>query len=356
MSNASANTLVLCDKALHTGDLSKEEIMQLLESPEEFHPVIFEAANTLRDQEVGNDVHLRGLIEFSNYCKRVCKYCGIRSGMINLKRYRMEIREIIEASKNAEGLGYRSVVLQSGEDPYFNADRLCEIVTGIKEVTDLAITLSAGEYSYGDYKKIYESGADRYLLRFETSDEASYQWMHPDSSLQERLSCLYALREIGYQVGSGFMVGLPGETSAILADNLLLLKKLDVDMVGIGPFIPSPGTPMSNENGGTFENTLLTVALTRLILRNVHIPATTAMGSLEPGGRELTLKAGANVVMPNVTPLQYRELYQLYPNKICLQDDPVHCRKCITGKITAMGRTISTEHGHSLKRGENNNG
>ena len=340
----------ICEKAKQTGDLSREEIISLLQCPDSQASIIFDAANEVREREMGNDVHLRGLIEFSNYCKRICVYCGLRAGIADLKRYRMEIDAIVAAAQNAESLGYRSVVLQSGEDPYYTADRIAKVVDGIKNTTDLAVTLSCGEYSKNDYKIMKDAGADRYLLRFETSDEKLYRFLHPDSELKDRLSCLYDLGALDFQVGSGFMVGLPGETAEIAADNLLLLKELDVDMAGIGPFIPNPQTPIAHEKGGTLLESLKAVAIARLLLRNAHIPATTAMGSLDPRGREKALEAGANVVMPNVTPLQYRELYQLYPNKICLTDDPVHCRGCITGKIVSLGRNVAKDQGHSLKK------
>ncbi len=339
----------LCEKALTSGDLSKEELLILLSCPDDQSDIIFKTADIVRKKEVGDAVHLRGLIEFSNYCKKNCEYCGIRGKNKNIERYRLTKEQIIATAKNAETLGYRSVVMQSGEDPYFTADMLSDIVSSIKKETDLAITLSAGEFSYEDYKKMKQAGADRYLIRFETSSEELYKKLHPDSDFRARIECLHMLKELGYQVGTGFMVGLPGETPEIMADNLLLLQKLDVDMAGIGPFLPNEDTNLAGEAGGTLVNSLKAVALTRLLLRNAHIPATTAMGSLDPKGREKALQAGANVVMPNVTPEEFREMYQLYPNKICLRDDPSHCRRCITGKIQALGRNVSSEHGHSLK-------
>lgn len=339
----------ICNKALDSASLSKEEILTLLNCPEEDSNIIFQTADIVRKKEVGDQVHLRGLIEFSNYCKRNCEYCGIRGKNKNINRYRLSKEEILKMAKNAEALGYRSVVMQSGEDPYFTAEILADIISTIKAETDLAVTLSAGEFTYEEYKIIKEAGADRYLIRFETSNEELYKKLHPDSDFQERLRCLDMLRDLGYQVGTGFMVGLPGETPEIMADNLLLLQKLDVDMAGIGPFLPNEDTSLAGAQGGTLINSLKAVALTRLLLRNAHIPATTAMGSLDPKGREKALQAGANVVMPNVTAEEFREMYQLYPNKICLKDDPSRCIKCITGKIQGLGRSVSKEHGHSLK-------
>jgi len=349
MDNIMQKVNSLCEKALTDGNLNKEEIMILLNCPEENSDIIFQTADTVRKNEVGDQVHLRGLIEFSNYCKKNCEYCGIRGKNKNIARYRLSKEEILQTAVRAEALGYRSVVMQSGEDPYFTAEVLADIISTIKAHTDLAITMSAGEFTYEQYKKIKEAGADRYLLRFETSSEELYKKLHPDSDFRERIECLHMLKDLGYQVGSGFMVGLPGETTEILADNLLLLQKLDLDMAGIGPFLPNEDTSLAGSAGGTLVNSLKAVALARLLLRNAHIPATTAMGSLDPKGREKALQAGANVVMPNVTPEEFREMYQLYPNKICLRDDPAHCRKCITGKIQGIGRTVSQEHGHSLK-------
>lgn len=339
-----------CRLISQTDSWSIDDLLALIGADEESAKIIFEEADILREREMGNQVHLRGLIEFSNYCSRECLYCGIRSEVAPLARYRMSIDEIVESAEKAEVLGYRSVVLQSGEDPFYTAEKLSELVYRIKASTDLAVTLSCGEFSYGDYKQIKDSGADRYLLRFETADSVLYSLLHPDSVLEQRLECLQYLTDLGYQVGTGFMVGLPGETPEIMAKNLLLLKKFDVDMAGIGPFLPNPKTPLRNEKGGTLLMSLKAIALARLILRNAHIPATTAMGSLDPQGRQKALKAGANVVMPNVTPMQYREMYQLYPNKICLTDDPGHCRNCITGIIHSLGRSVAADQGHTLKK------
>lgn len=349
MENNIQRVHAVCQKALTDGNLSKEEILVLLNCPEEHSDIIFQTADAVRKKEVGDAVHLRGLVEFSNYCKKNCEYCGIRGKNKNIERYRLTKEEILQTALNAESLGYRSVVMQSGEDPYFTAEKLADIISTIKAHTDLAITMSAGEFTYEEYKIMKEAGADRYLLRFETSSEELYKQLHPDSDFHERIKCLHMLEELGFQVGSGFMVGLPGETPEILADNLLLLQTLDLDMAGIGPFLPNQDTSLAGAAGGTLNNCLKAVAVARLLLRNAHIPATTAMGSLDPKGREKALQAGANVVMPNVTPQEFREMYQLYPNKICLSDDPAHCRGCITGKIHGIGRTVSQEHGHTLK-------
>ena len=350
MSTQQNEILEICGKAKNGAVLDKNDVIKLLEASDTDAQLIFETANKIREEQMGNEVHLRGLIEFSNYCKRICTYCGIRAGVQDLTRYRLSVDEIVKTAVNAEKLGYRSVVLQSGEDPFYTADVVAAFVDGIKRETDLAITLSIGEYSYQDYKLMKEAGADRFLLRFETSDRELYKKLHPDSDLDSRLECLKILGQLNFQVGTGFMVGLPGETTDIFANNLLLLREFNVDMAGIGPFIPNPKTPLSATAGGTLVNSLKAVALARILLRDAHIPATTAMGTLNPKGREMALNAGANVVMPNVTPMQYREMYQLYPDKICLTDDPGHCRNCITGKIHGLGRTVAKDHGHSLKK------
>lgn len=350
MSGRISDIREICRQISRAGPWGADKLMALINTPEADTDIIFEEADRVRKQEMGDQVHLRGLIEFSNYCTRKCLYCGLRCDIKALSRYRMGIDEIVKSAADAEALGYRSVVLQSGEDPFYNAARLAELVYRIKESTDLAVTLSCGEFSYADYKRMKDAGADRYLLRFETADSGLYRRLHPDSDLERRLECLHYLRDLRYQTGTGFMTGLPGETPEIMARNLLLLKELDADMAGIGPFIPNPRTPLSGEKGGSLLTALKAVALARLILRNAHIPATTAMGSLDPQGRQKALKAGANVVMPNVTPMQYREMYQLYPNKICLADDPGHCRSCITGIIHSLGRSVAADHGHTLKR------
>ena len=288
---------------------------------------------------------MRGLIEFSNICIRKCQYCGLACYNKSIDRYRMKIDEIIDTAKAAEDLGYPSIVLQSGEDPYYNADRLSEVMQQIKSSTNLAITLSAGEYSYAEYQQLKTAGADRYLLRFETSDETLYRQLHPDSHLQERLLCLEHLDQAGFQVGTGFMVGLPGETPQIFANNLLLLKKYNAGMVGIGPFLSNQDTPMRVDHNGTVLGTLKAVALTRILIPNANIPATTALGTLDKLGREKALQAGANVIMPNVSPMKFRELYKLYPNKMCVTAD--QGRETAIKMVESIGRTVALDPGHA---------
>lgn len=311
---------------------------------------LYRAADEVRRNNVGEEVHLRGLIEFSNVCRKSCNYCGIRGGNHKIERYRMSPDEIFEAATLAAGFGYKTVVLQSGEDPYYTAEMMAKLIKRIKQTNRIAVTLSLGERSRDDYLQMFEAGADRYLLRFETSNPNLYRQLHPDSDLSLRLEKLVRLREIGYQVGSGTMIGLPGQNLNDLADDILKFKELDLDMIGVGPYISHPDTPLAGCANGTADLTLKVIALTRIVTRNAHIPATTALATLRPeDGREKALQAGANVVMPNVTPLKYREQYELYPAKICIHESAQQCHSCIRRRIFSVGRQVSTDLGHSLK-------
>ena len=334
-------------QAAATHTLTKAEIVRLLQTTE-FDSPLFEAANVLREKYVGNLVHLRGLIEFSNICKQNCLYCGLRRENPNVQRYRLTTEEILDFAAKARSYGYRTVVLQSGEDDYFTVDKLQYIIRQIKEL-DLAITLSVGEKSTDEYRAYKEAGADRYLLRIETTDKALYERLDPGMSFVNRVRCLKDLRELGYELGTGCLVGLPGQTLESLAGDILFFKELNADMVGIGPFIPNPDTPLAAASGGSFELSLKVMAITRLLLPDINIPATTAMETLNRQGRVVALQSGANVVMPNVTEGDYRKFYALYPGKICINDTPAHCRGCITGKITAIGRSIAEDYGFRNK-------
>ena len=327
--------------------MNREEIIRHLESPDPRE--LFAEADRVRRSVVGDEVHLRGLIEFSNICDRDCLYCGLRRSNRAVERYRMGTEDIFTAVRDAAALGYPSVVLQSGESARYSLEEMCALVRRIKSETGVAVTLSIGEKTRAEYAALKEAGADRYLLRFETSSEALFRELKPDSSRVARMQCLAWLREVGFQVGSGIMVGLPGQTHAMVADDILLMEELDLDMIGIGPFIANPQTPLGGARSGTLDLTLRAVALLRIITRNAHIPATTAMGSIEPGGREKALQCGANVLMPNVTPVKYRAHYQLYPNKICIKDQPGDCAVCVAGMLGRMGRRVATGPGHSLK-------
>ena len=324
-------------------NLSKNEIVRLL-ADEQNEPALLKRADRIRKKYVGDAIHLRGLIEFSNICRNNCLYCGIRRGNGKVARYRMKEDELIETARRAAALGFKTVVMQSGEDMYYTQEKMCRIIEAIKKF-DVAVTLSIGERSYGDYKAFREAGADRYLMRIETTDKDLYHRIDPGMSWQHRYECLLMIKELGYELGSGIMVGLPGQSLESIAEDLMFLRRLGVDMAGIGPFIPHPETPLAGEPGGSLHLALRTMAIMRLLLPDINIPATTAMESLHPDGRMMALLGGANVVMPNVTEGEYRKLYELYPGKICVNDTPVHCRSCISRKILSIGRTIGTGYG-----------
>ena len=340
------------ERAERTGHLSREEIIFLLGLEDERDVTrLFQAADEVRKRFCGDEAHIRGLIEFSNICARNCSYCGLRRENQEVERYRMPIAEIIECAVNVARKGIGTIVLQSGEDPWFTAERMAEIIRGIKSQVDCAITLSIGERTYEDYKIMKEAGADRYLLRHETASRSLYQKLHPDCDYDERTRCLRDLKSLGYQVGAGSMVGLPGQTLDDLAEDVIFVRSLDADMVGIGPFIPHPNTPLGDCPAGTLEMTLKMVALVRIATRNAHIPATTAVGSIDAFGREKALMVGANIVMPNYTPLEYRVNYEIYPNKRCITEDPSSCHDYMRARIESIGRTVGAGPGHSLKNG-----
>lgn len=327
--------------------LDKSAIIELLTAAPADE--LYRRADDVRREAVGDDVHLRGLIEFSNICRNDCLYCGIRRGNRQVQRYRMTDDELVETAKRAVALGFQTIVLQSGEDMHFNQARMCRIIEQIKRM-DVALTLSVGERDYEDFKAFRDAGADRYLMRIETTDRDLYHRLNPGMSWERRHECLLMIRELGYELGSGIMVGLPGQTVESIADDLLYLKDIGIDMAGIGPFIPHPETPLAGEAGGTLEQALRTMAIMRILMPDINIPATTAMESLHPQGRIMALQAGANVVMPNVTEGEYRRLYELYPGKICVNDTPAHCRSCIGLKIKSIGRTIGQGRGGHVKR------
>ncbi len=331
--------------------LEKDEIIDLLKNlTGEAKELLFRLASDTRDRIYGKKVFMRGLIEFSSICSRNCKYCGLRASNTLAKRYRLVQEQILECCAEGYRLGYRTFVLQSGEDPWYTVERMTEIISSIKkDFPDAAITLSIGERTRDEYEAMFEAGADRYLLRHETASRRLYEQLHPGMSFDRRRECLKDLQKIGYQVGAGFMVGLPGQTEADLAEDLLYLKKLNPHMIGIGPFIPHSETPLGNEKGGTVDETLVLLALTRLMIPDALMPATTAMGTLVPKGRELALKAGANVVMPNLTPIEERPKYALYENKICQGDEAAHCRQCIEGRIKSVGLEVDMGRGDSVR-------
>ena len=333
----------ILSKAKTTHNLSKDELIQIL-SDESINNFLFKTADEVREKYVGNEVHLRGLIEFSNICKCNCKYCGLRKDNSELERYRLSIEEAYDFAKKAKEYGYKTVVLQSGEDSYYSVERLVKLLQDIKKL-DLAITLSIGERTFEEYKAFKEASADRYLIRIETTDKELYKKMHPNMNFENRVRCLKDLKTLGYEVGTGCLVGLPEQTIESLANDILFFKEIDADMIGIGPFIPNQNTPLKDAKGGTFEMALKVMALTRILLPTINIPATTAMETLNPNGRLIALQSGANVVMPNVTEGDYRRKYEIYPGKICVGDTPAQCRGCISGKIQSIGRTVSTDYG-----------
>jgi len=321
---------------------------------------LWRRADAVRRRCVGDAVHLRGLIEVSNYCVRQCAYCGIRGPNDAVRRYRMTADEVLAAALRAEALGYGTVVLQSGEDPHLTAGRVAGVIRRIKAATSLAVTLSLGERSDEDLRLWREAGADRYLLRFETSNRALYERIHPPRHGQpfDRVAALHRLRGMGYEVGSGILVGLPGQTVEMLADDILLLAELDLDMIGLGPYIEHPRTPMPEMavelRGAGAEQappdeltTCKVLALARLACPYANLPSTTALATLDSrNGRQLGLACGANVVMPNVTPARYGALYEIYPGKACVGEDEDFDRR-LKKAIVAMGREIGTGRGDS---------
>lgn len=335
----------LISKAEQTHNLSKKELILLLEN-DDCSEDLFAAADRVRHQFVGNQIHLRGLIEFSNICKNNCCYCGLRKDNHNLKRYRLSKKDILEAAQWGKKIGLKTIVLQSGEDLFFSPEVMSDIIHDIKAL-GLALTLSIGEKSKEEYLAYRQAGADRYLIRIETTDKDLYQKLDPDMSWEERKKCLENIRTVGMEVGSGCLVGLPEQSISSLADDILFFKQIDADMIGIGPFIPHLDTPLKNAQGGTFLLALKVMALTRLLLPDINIPATTAMETLKPNGQIKALQAGANVIMPNITQSLYRNFYQLYPGKSetnCAGDNLI---TELEKKFATIGRSISQGFGES---------
>lgn len=331
--------------------MDKHSLTEIIKKNKETpsQPLLDEAVK-VREKHYGRKVFVRGLVEFTNYCKNDCYYCGIRCGNKNAHRYRLTEEQILNCADEGHRLGFNTYVLQGGEDSYFTDKIMCDIIYKIKsKYPDCAITLSIGEKSRESYKAYRDAGTDRYLLRHETADNAHYKKLHPSyMSLENRKNCLYTLRELGYQVGAGFMVGSPYQTSENLAEDLLFLKDLQPHMVGIGPFIPHQDSPFANEKGGTLNLTLTMLALVRLMLPKVLLPSTTALGTIDPMGREKGFDAGANVVMPNLSPTNVRKDYSLYDNKICTGDEAAQCIMCLKGRIERAGYEMDMGRGDSL--------
>lgn len=308
-------------------------------------------AREMAQRIYGNKVYIRGLIEFTNYCKNDCLYCGIRRSNQNVSRYRLSEEQILSCCATGYELGFRTFVLQGGEDLYFTDERICTLVMQIKkEYPDCAVTLSIGEKSRESYQAYFDAGADRYLLRHETANEIHYRKLHPaEMSLTNRKRCLHDLKEIGYQTGCGFMAGSPYQTVETLYEDLMFIKELQPEMVGIGPFIPQKDTPFGDKEAGTMEMTLRLLSIIRLLHPHALLPATTALGTIHPKGREKGILAGANVVMPNLSPVNVRDKYKLYDNKICTGDEAAECRYCMQRRMESIGYQVVTDRGDYRK-------
>lgn len=343
----------LIAQLVHEHDLPDEALLELITSTAPAtNQLLAIEADKLRRQYYGNKVYIRGLIEFTNYCKNNCYYCGIRAGNAHAHRYRLTKEQILECCTEGYALGFRTFVLQGGEDPYFTDERICEIVTAIRaQHPDCAITLSIGEKERSSYQAYFDAGANRYLLRHETAEPEHYAKLHPASmSLANRKRCLFDLKEIGYQVGSGFMVGSPYQTPANLLADLRFLQQLQPDMIGIGPYITHEETPFAGQKSGTVEQTLRLLSMLRLMFPYALLPSTTALGTIHPLGRELGLQAGGNVVMPNLSPVEVRKLYELYENKICTGEEAAQCRGCLEARVRSVGYEIVTDRGDVAKK------
>lgn len=342
----------LINKLIEERSLSFDEYEFLIENRNsEIAEYLASKAVEIRKRIYGNKVYIRGLIEISNICKNDCFYCGIRRSNQNCDRYRICKDEILECAREGYKLGFRTFVLQGGEDSYYNDEVLCDILSEIKiEFPDVAVTLSLGERNKESYKKLFDAGADRYLLRHETADEEHYKKLHPEEmSFKNRIECLYNLKEIGYQVGCGFMVGSPYQTNKTLAKDLKFIEEFEPDMVGIGPFIPHKDTMFANEEAGTVELTCYLLSIIRLIHPSVLLPATTALGTIDPSGREKGIIAGANVVMPNLSPMSVRKKYELYDNKICMDAESAQNINELVERINKIGYEIVTDRGDIRK-------
>ena len=343
----------LLDKLEQNGVLPHGEFVTLIENrTPALAEELFRRARETRHRYYGKDVYIRGLIEFTNYCKNNCYYCGIRCGNTKAQRYRLTEEEILDCCREGYELGYRTFVLQGGEDPHYTPERLEKLIRAIKNNhPDCAITLSVGEHSREVYQRWYDAGADRYLLRHETADDAHYASLHPKNlTLENRMKCLWDLKEVGYQVGCGFMVGSPGQMADTIAKDLLFLHALQPQMVGIGPFIPHCDTPLKDAPQGSMELTLFLLGVIRLMLPQVLLPATTALGTIHPTGREQGILAGANVCMPNLSPTAVRKKYMLYNNKISTGEEAAQSRDALAARMEAIGYRVVVSRGDHITR------
>lgn len=342
----------LVEKLYRTSDLTDGELKALIETDSaDAAELLRKRADEVRQLHYGKKVFLRGLIEVSSYCRNDCLYCGIRRSNRSAERYRLTREQIMLCAENGYGLGFRTFVMQGGEDGFFTDDFMCGVISELREkYPDCAITLSLGERSFESYRRMKEAGADRYLLRHEAADSELYASLHPsEMSLAHRKQCLFDLRLLGYQVGAGFMVGAPHQTTDHLIADLRFLQELQPQMIGIGPFVPHHDTPFADEKGGTLELTLRLLGILRLMFPKVLLPATTALGTIAPNGRELGLQTGCNVVMPNLSPVEVRKKYELYDNKICTGEEAAECRVCLQRRIEAAGYEVAAERGDCIK-------
>lgn len=337
----------IVDRLYLENNLSDEQLLSLIQT-NEYDELLFENADKARREHYGDEVYIRGLIEFTNYCKNDCYYCGIRRSNNKNERYRIMEEDILSICENGYNLGFRTFVLQGGEDPYFTDEKICHIVSEIRnKYPDCAITLSIGEKSRNSYQSYFDAGANRYLLRHETACESHYKRLHPEEmKLDNRKRCLFDLKDIGYQVGAGFMVGSPFQKAEDILSDLRFLQELSPDMIGIGPFISHKDTPFAEYRNGSLELTLRLIAILRLLFPYALIPATTSLATIHPKGRELGLKAGANVVMPNLTPREEKKKYLLYDNKVCIGEDLEMCCGCIEQRISDAGYKMVSDIGN----------
>ncbi|SEL48092.1 biotin synthase [Ruminococcus sp. YRD2003] len=342
----------LIEKLYRTSDLSDAELKLLIVIDDaDAAELLRRRADEVRQRHYGKKVFLRGLIEVSSYCKNDCLYCGIRRSNKDADRYRLTREQIMLCAESGYELGFRTFVMQGGEDSFFTDDFICGVISELRgKYPDCAITLSLGERSFDSYRRMKEAGADRYLLRHEAADEELYKCLHPaEMSLSHRKQCLFDLRELGYQVGAGFMVGAPYQTADHIIADLRFLQELKPQMIGIGPFVPHHSTPFADEKGGTLGLTLRLLGILRLMFPKVLLPATTALGTIAPNGRELGLQTGCNVVMPNLSPVDVRKKYDLYDNKICTGEEAAECRACLQRRIEAAGYEVAVERGDCIE-------
>jgi biotin synthase len=329
-------------------NLSKQKIIDLLLTKDDKLEELYKEADSIREKHMGDEVYLRGILEISNYCKKSCNYCGIRAKTKNIYRYRMNKEEIIEECIKIEKNKMTTVVLQAGEDSILDNEYVSDIIKEIKNKTNLAITLSLGVQKEKTFLAWKDAGMDRYLLRYESSNPIIFEQAHPDDNLLTRLGCLKYLKEIGIQCGSGFLIGIPGQSLELLAEEIIFCTNLNLDMIGIGPFIPHPDTPYG-KNVNIFDADIFfkVISILRIMNPKAHIPSTTAYDAIIKNGRNLLLQRGANVFMPNATPMKYRKHYQLYPNKPCINESSDDCAKCVQNRILSIKREIGRDKGHS---------